>query len=160
MNATKRIQLLLLLAIHCHTTESDMTKYIKIKTKRNINLIEFDCGIAEILAADRSQDVMSQLGQCKARPIKFHLVCLFFIFYFFLSITVTKPQRAMTKVHWPPMNKFVCKLHGYIVYLILRIIPSDHAQEKTHVLFVFYIATLCHTTSFQGPIGCRKFLLI
>ena len=32
------------------------------------------------------------------------------------SITVTTPQRALTKVHWPPMNNFVCKLQGYIVY--------------------------------------------
>ncbi len=24
-----------------------------------------------------------ELGQCKARPIKFHLVCLFFFFFFF-----------------------------------------------------------------------------
>ncbi len=24
---------------------------------------------------------------------------------------------CMTKVHLPPMNKFACKLHGYIVYL-------------------------------------------
>ncbi len=28
--------------------------------------------------------------------------------------TVTK---YVIKVHWPPMSKFVCKLHGYIVYL-------------------------------------------
>ncbi len=26
----------------------------------------------------------------------------------------------MTKVHWPPMNKFACKLHGYIVYFNFR----------------------------------------
>ncbi len=23
---------------------------------------------------------------------------------------------CIAKVHWPPMNKFACKLHGYIVY--------------------------------------------
>ncbi len=30
-------------------------------------------------------------------------------------------QRSMTKVHWPPMNKFVCKLHGYIVYFTISL---------------------------------------
>ena len=25
-------------------------------------------------------------------------------------------QRSMAIMHWPPMNKFACKLHGYIVY--------------------------------------------
>ncbi len=29
-------------------------------------------------------------------------------------------QRSMTKVHWPPVNKFVCKLHWYIVYFFSR----------------------------------------
>ena len=24
----------------------------------------------------------------------------------------------MAKVHWPPMKKFACKLHGYIVYFL------------------------------------------
>ena len=33
----------------------------------------------------------------------------------------------MAKVHWPPMNKFACKLHGYIVYFIL----ITQFQEKT-----------------------------
>ncbi len=28
---------------------------------------------------------------------------------------------CMVKVHLPPMNKFACKLHVYIVYLALKI---------------------------------------
>ncbi len=45
-------------------------------------------------------------------------------------ITVTKPQRAMTKVHWPPMNKFVCKLHGYIVYFFLSFTDQTTSDFK------------------------------
>ncbi len=67
------------------------------------------------------------LGQCKARPLNFVLVCfLFFIFCFSTPTDRTmhpwfylpQSQRSVTKVHWPPMNKFVCKLHGYIVYFM------------------------------------------
>ena len=27
----------------------------------------------------------------------------------------------MAMVHWPPLNKFACKLHGYIVYLYIAL---------------------------------------
>ena len=47
-------------------------------------------------------------------PFKFHWVCLFFLLFLFTVL-----QRSMAKVHWPPMNKFACKLHGYIVYLVV-----------------------------------------
>ncbi len=52
------------------------------------------------------------LDQCKARSFKFHRVCLF----------IVRCGRGPTQVHDrgaqpPPMNKFACKLHGYIVYL-------------------------------------------
>ncbi len=38
---------------------------------------------------------------------------------FWLDIYVIMVM-CMAKVHLPPMNKFVCKLHGYIVYFILN----------------------------------------
>ena len=38
---------------------------------------------------------------------------------FLLSFNIYRQlQRSMAKMHWPPMNKFACKLHGYIVYFI------------------------------------------
>ncbi len=37
--------------------------------------------------------LLHSLGQCKARPLKFHTVCLFFIFYFLFFISVL--QRIM-----------------------------------------------------------------
>ncbi len=85
------------------------------------------------------------LGQCKARPFKFHWVCLFCLLYFLFQCNTPETlrntpgilrnlivglvhlchwftilQRSMAKVHWPPMNKFACKLHGYIVYLGIK----------------------------------------
>ncbi len=38
----------------------------------------------------------------------------------------------MAKEHWPPMNKFACKLHGYIVYLPHKIIRLHWAQLLLH----------------------------
>ena len=35
-----------------------------------------------------------------------------------VELVSMNPDRTMyiARVHWPPMNKFVCKIHGYIVY--------------------------------------------
>ncbi len=73
---------------------------------------------------------LALLGQCKARPSNFVpvylFIYLFFIFGFsappengFASSTHRCLHRSITKMHWPPMNKFACKLHGHIVHLIL-----------------------------------------
>ncbi len=36
------------------------------------------------------------------------------------DLIVYRTDLCMAKVHLPPMNKFACKLHGYIVYFILN----------------------------------------
>ncbi len=43
----------------------------------------------------------------------------------------------MTKVHWPPMNKFVCKLHGYIVYVPVNMVLQYHNLDVTQWLHFF-----------------------
>ncbi len=74
--------------------------------------------------------VVGKSGRAVIRPVQrtafkfcqglFVFYFLFFIFCFsdrtmVLSITVTK---VYDKGALAPMNKFVCKLHGYIVYFI------------------------------------------
>ncbi len=49
----------------------------------------------------------------------------------------------MTKVHLPPMNKFACKLHGYIVYFIIKFNRSNR-YHYLPVLDVF--ASVGHAT--------------
>ena len=39
------------------------------------------------------------------------------VFIFWINIFC----QSVVKVHWPPMNTFACKLHGYIVYFLLRV---------------------------------------
>ncbi len=100
----------------------------------------------QIIAIFR-KDGLEKLGQCRARPFKFHLVCLFFIFFMFQCsnrLPSTRKliiyhallydlQRFTARVHWPPMKKFVCKLHGYIVYLFVR---SWHYVKRYTAKFV------------------------
>ena len=38
-----------------------------------------------------------------------------------------------TEVHWPPMNKFSCKLHGYIVYLSLNLLWGQRSRLSSEV---------------------------
>ena len=49
---------------------------------------------------------------------------LFLFYFFFLQCSnhalLQDVQRFIASVHQPPMNKFVYKLHGYIVYLMLH----------------------------------------
>ncbi len=35
--------------------------------------------------------------------------------------------------HWPPMNKFACKLHGYIVYIFF----TDHANMRIRLMCTY-----------------------
>ena len=106
------------------------------------------------------------LGQCKARPFNFVRVFyfLFFIFYFsaltdigFSALksrliqiepcTAVGPPLVLAMVHWPPMNKFACKLHGYIVYFIwweANHIPShSHAQNGIAIPVHFKCFRVC-----------------
>ncbi len=108
----------------------------------------------------------SYLGQCKARPFNFVRVFyfLFFIFYFsaltdigFSALksrliqiepcTAVGPPLVLAMVHWPPMNKFACKLHGYIVYFIwweANHIPShSHAQNGIAIPVHFKCFRVC-----------------
>ncbi len=39
----------------------------------------------------------------------------------------------MAEVHWPPMNEFAFKLHGYVVYLVFVYI----------CFYEFYIINIC-----------------
>ncbi len=38
----------------------------------------------------------------------------------------------IANMHWPPMNKFACKLHGYIVYFIIHftLFSSDRLNQN------------------------------
>ncbi len=59
---------------------------------------------------------------CFIRPVQSTAVkfCLGFLFFAFFLFQCPNGypylNRFTTTVHWPPMNKFACKLHGYIVY--------------------------------------------
>ncbi len=91
------------------------------KREENIN-----AKMVIMLKMRRFMEMTMKLGQCKARPLKFVGVCLFisFLFCFFLFLQCSNRLWKPPKVHCkgalpppPPMNKFACKLHGYIIYL-------------------------------------------
>ncbi len=71
----------------------------------------------------------AKLGQCKARPLNFVRVCLFLVQPFLVELigvefpdeTYHSHKGLWQRCTGPPMNKFVCKLHGYIVYLFIKI---------------------------------------
>ncbi len=88
---------------------------------------------------------LAKLGQCKAQPFKFGFIYFYFsdrrtpntlvdigksrqpcsvISQYFLWTNCfphTHLHRCIAKMHCTgPMNKFVCTLHGYIVYLPLN----------------------------------------
>ena len=76
--------------------------------------------------------LLQLLGQCKAQLFKFVRFFLFSIFFLFLvSVLQSQPSDRHARVHWPPINKFVCKLHGYIVYFQVQIfqIPIELMPE-------------------------------
>ncbi len=106
---------------------------------------ELDSGWASLKIAKRSlkypwirpvQSTAFKLGQCSSQPLNFVGVCYFFSFSLFLyraicpawdlrcywtclvpSLTKWSASKQQWMVHWPPMNKFACKLHRYILYL-------------------------------------------
>ena len=47
-----------------------------------------------------------ELGQCKARPIKFHPVCLFFILFFLFFLSVLQ-QITVLALHRPIQRAMV-----------------------------------------------------
>ncbi len=74
--------------------------------------------------------------------------------YGFFSCTYTSagPQRFIARVHWPPMNRFACKPHGYIVYLEFKITSQEIYCLKlifARNAFLFYISKYILNTSKQ-----------
>ncbi len=68
---------------------------------------------------------------------------------------------SIPKVHWPPMNKFACKLHGYIVYFLYKCLPvrdfiivsrpiSD-VLARTHVLSRSRTSDCTSGPSYENP---------
>ncbi len=53
------------------------------------------------------------LGKCFSTALLSFTEFVFYFYFFFLQCSNIV---HMAKVHLPPMNKFACKLHGYIVY--------------------------------------------
>ncbi len=48
----------------------------------------------------------------------------------------------MRKVHWPSMNKFVCKLHGYIVYFLYNITLGESTKNRNESSVIEHHAML------------------
>ncbi len=48
-------------------------------------------------------------------------------------------------MHWPPMNKFACKLHGYIVYFGIDFALGIIAMHNEHIFsltLTLYVSTI------------------
>ncbi len=66
---------------------------------------------------------------------------------FFICLVAQNGQleRSMANMHWPPMNKFACKLHGYIVYIYTKFLGK-----------IIFIKTCLQKQTFQiingGPL--------
>ena len=68
---------------------------------------------------------------------------------------------SITKVHWPPMNKFACKLHGYIVYfvVVLASVLKSNNYLSFSSLFSFGLFTLLWLFIFSLPLSLLCALL-
>ncbi len=108
------------------------------------------------------------LGQCKAR-LKFLRVCLF-LFFIFLFVSVLQHSNSQSvqnqsgllacifgppQVHGvgalAPMNKFVCKLHGYVVYFHVafnRLSSISHVK-KVNKTFLMWKNRLCQNQDYH-----------
>ena len=98
--------------------------------------------------------IFQQLGQCKARPFNFVLVCLFFIFFIFyflffifcfathlvwvcllLSYSIHRQwQSSITKTHWPPMGtSYIYHKKSVKGIEIEPTVPGSYAANQMHV---------------------------
>ncbi len=102
------------------------------------------------------------LGQCKARPNSFHRVCFFVSVPQHILFTIyCGLHRFTARVHWPPMNKFVSKLHGYIVYSKLNI-NARFCQFVLHTNVCWYLSSFMSPNDKKGfasmpNVQCSKY---
>ena len=84
-----------------------------------------------------------------------HGLLSFTEFVSFLFFCTVVGPAFIARVHWPPMNKFVCKLHGYIVYLLLRSLLIICITMYGHALLQLTFEVLdCHNNPID-PEGAK-----
>ena len=112
-----RLKILLSVTGQRSVRVKDPTKPLTVNILRNLTRVKD--GQLSFFYSFQQWRLINVIRPVQSTAYKFCHGFLFFIFCFsaLTDIGFSVVHWFISMEHWPLMNKFVCKLHGYIVYL-------------------------------------------